>query len=90
MKIELDTYSNICETRSFRINGIKATYNDFGIKSDSSPDPNRPNCCGNMVFEPKRPTDEVLKRYGITAKEYNGVCEQLKVCISFGMCKLCA
>jgi hypothetical protein len=90
MKIELDTYSSICETRTFRINGIKATYKDFGRKSDSSPDSDRPNCCGNMVFEPKRPTDEVLKRYGITAKEYNGICEQLKVCISFGTCRLCA
>ena len=90
MKIELDTYSNICETKTFNINGIKATYKDFGRKSDCSPDRNKPNCCGNMAFEPKCHTGEVLKKYWITAKEYNGICEQLKICISFGTCMLCS
>ncbi|HEX2946291.1 MAG TPA: hypothetical protein VHT96_10095 [Clostridia bacterium] len=90
MKIELDVYSTICDTKLFKINGIKADYKDFGRKSDCSPDKNRPNSCGNMIFEPVKPKLEILEKYGITIKEYEGICEQLRACVSFGMCTLCA
>lgn len=90
MKLEMDVYSTICETKVFVINGVKATYKDFGRKFDSSPDKDRPNSCGNMVFEPKTPTREVLEKYGITIKEYDGICAHLRACVSFGACMLCS
>jgi hypothetical protein len=90
MKLELDVYSTICETKIFVINGIKATYKDFGEKYDASPDKGRPTSCGNMVFIPKTPTQQVLNKYGITTNEYRNICELLRSCVSFGTCRLCS
>ncbi|MCX7772321.1 MAG: hypothetical protein N2376_04320 [Clostridia bacterium] len=89
MKLELDVYSTICETKRFVINGIQATYRDFGEKQDVSMDRTQPFCCGNMVFLPSLPTQQVLEKYGITKKEYHYICEMLRSCVSFGTCKLC-
>ncbi len=90
MKLELAVYGTICEPKLFAINGIKATYKDFGEKYDQSPERNRPNCCGNMVFEPRRPTRLVLEKYGIDVNEYDHVCSQLARGVSFGTCRLCS
>lgn len=89
MKLELDAYSAICETKIFVVNGIKASYKDFGVKYDASPDKNKPNCCGNMIFEPIAPTQQVLSKYDISQKEYSSICQLLKSCVSFGNCRLC-
>lgn len=89
MKLELDVYSAICETKKFIINGIKATDKDFGEKYDHSPDKARPHRCGNMLFEPAVPAQQVLDKYGITINEYMQICKQLQACVSFGTCSLC-
>lgn len=89
MKLELDVYSCICETKNFVINGIRASYKDFGKKTDTSPDKLRPNICGNMVFVPASPTQQVLDKYRITKGEYNSICNVLRSCVSFGTCRLC-
>jgi len=89
MKLELDVYSTLCETKVFKINGIKASYRDFGEKYDTAPDKRRPNICGNMAFKPALPTQQVLNKYGINITEYKYVCEKLKACVSFGTCRLC-
>lgn len=89
MKLELDVYNAICETKTFRVNGIKATYRDFGEKYDASPDRAKPYVCGNMVFEPKAPAEEILDKYGISINEYDYICKQLRYYISFGICKMC-
>lgn len=89
MKLKLDVYSALCETKIFEINGIKASYKDFGEKYDASGDKTRPHTCGNMIFEPRRPTQQVLDKYGINVGEYTYVCEQLRNMVSFGLCRLC-
>lgn len=89
MKLELDIYSAMCETQKFAVNGIDATYRDFGVKYDSMPDDLKPGCCGNMVFVSVKPAQEVLSKYGITIKDYNNICELLRASISFGTCRLC-
>lgn len=89
MKLELDVYTSICETKSFCVNGVKATYKDFGEKLDTLPDKSKPNICGNMVFKPILPTQQVLDKYNITKNEYHHICTLLQSCISFGPCRLC-
>ncbi len=89
MKLELDVYSAICETKMFKINEVDATYRDFGEKYDASPDITKPNCCGDMTFIPRIPAQQVLKKYGITKSEYKNICELLRSCVSFGTCRLC-
>lgn len=89
MKLELDVYSAMCETKMFKINGIKATYKDFGEKYDATPDKVKPHFCGNMVFKRIAPTQQVLDKYCITVNEYDFICERLTASISFGTCRLC-
>lgn len=89
MKLELDIYSAICETKRFVINDINATYKDFGEKFDASPDKNKPTICGNMIFMPIKPSQHVIDKYGITLSEYDYICKKLQSCISFGTCRLC-
>lgn len=89
MNLDLDVYSSICETKTFVINGVKATYKDFGKKIDTEPDSHRPNICGNMVFEAFAPTQNTLDKYNISSKEYQHICSLLKDCISFGLCRQC-
>lgn len=87
MKLELDVYSSICDTKNFVINGVKATCIDFGEKIDKLP--GKRNICGNMVFEPISPTQQVLDKYNITKYEYKNICTLLRSCVSFGTCRLC-
>ena len=89
MKLEFDAYSTICETKKFTINAVKADYRDFGAKQDTDPDKGRPHCCGNMAFLPAQPTQAVLNKYGITAREYGYICQLLRASMSFGACALC-
>lgn len=90
MKLKLDVYGGICETKTFVINGVKATYKDFGEKYDTSPDKLKPKICGNMVFKPKYPTKQILEKYRINIDEYSYICQQLHDSISFGTCRQCS
>jgi len=90
LKLKLDVYRAICETKEFQVNGINATYRDFGDKYDTSPDEIKPHVCGNMEFRPKLATQQVLDKYHISINEYFKICKKLQDCMSFGTCILCA
>lgn len=87
MKLELEIYGSLCSTSTFRINGIDAESSDFGDQGDNSR--GEDYGCGNMQFEPKDATPEVLAKYGITVPEYNLVAGQLESGLSFGSCGWC-
>lgn len=77
-----------CYMRTFVINGIEATVEDFGTQVDEEPDEENPYCCGDMQFIPKESTVEVLNKYKITQAEYEQICKELD-CLSFGSCAWC-
>ena len=89
MKLEIKPMSSYCALSTFRINGIKADYNDFGYTEDIAPDRAEPYGCGNMQFIPdKNPQDGILEKYGITEDEWLRVLKELD-CLSFGHCGWC-
>ncbi|MCX7708321.1 MAG: hypothetical protein N2484_00560 [Clostridia bacterium] len=90
MKLVLDVYNAICDIEIFEINGIKATYKDFGSMYDAAPDQSKPCHCGNMIFESRIPSQQVLQKYGINVSEYAYICQQLQEQLSFGLCRLCS
>ena len=89
MKLEFEMYSALCEHRVFNINGVKATYEDFGEKYDRSPETADPYCCADMRFTSNLPTQEVLDKYKITTDEYKQICEMLEEKMSYGCCGWC-
>lgn len=48
MKLELKIYSALCETEIFTVNGINATYEDFGEKYDHDTENAEDYGCGDM------------------------------------------
>lgn len=90
MDLKLKFFNSYCSTKEFTINGKEADYTDFGDKydQDSACAPNYG--CGDMVFEPKEPTKEILKKYGITEDEYYKIADKLERGLSFGRCALCS
>lgn len=88
MKLKLEVYKCLCALAEFEINGIKASYEDFGDKYDTQPSLANGYCCGNMQFIPKLATQEILDKYKINVDEYNQICEKLN-CLSFGSCGWC-
>lgn len=89
MKLKLEVYKCLCALAEFEINGIKASYEDFGDKYDTQPSLADDYCCGNMQFIPKLATQEILDKYKINVDEYNQICEKLN-CLSFGSCGWCS
>ena len=91
MELKIEFFGSLCAASTFEINGIKASHLDFGNKGDTSPE-SAPDYggCGNMKFITKPCTGEVLKKYGITPREYRFICKQLKENLSFGCCALCS
>jgi len=89
MKLKIEVYGALCELSEFKINGKNAEHCEFGDKYDADPENAEDYGCGNMVFE-RNPVDpDVLKRYGITPKEYSEVCDKLEDLLSFGRCGWC-
>lgn len=78
-----------CELEVFTINGITADYRDFGNTFDHNEEAAEPYGCGEMRFESKLPTTEVLQRYNITVDEYNTVCIELRNKLDVGECGWC-
>ena len=78
-----------CELEVFTINGITANYRDFGNTFDHNEKARKPYGCGDMQFEPKLPTSNVLKHYNITVDEYNIICMELKNKLYVGKCGWC-
>lgn len=89
MKLELEVYGSLCSTATFTINGIKASSQDFGEQYDHDQDNAEDYGCGDMQFEKKPATPEVLAKYNITEPEYNIVAGQLEKGLSFGTCGWC-
>ncbi len=88
MKLEIKVFEALCELKEFKINDIKATYDDFGKLDDLNPKNAEPYGCGNMTFIPYPPKQEVLDKYNINLNEYYIICKKLD-CLSFGSCSWC-
>lgn len=78
-----------CELEVFTINGIAANSMDFGDVYDHNEEAKESYGCGDMYFESKLPTSEVLQRYNITVDEYNAVCTELEKKLYVGKCGWC-
>lgn len=78
-----------CELEFFTINGKVADYGDFGSTFDHNEGIREPYGCGDMHFDTKPPTKEVLDKYRITEKEYYNICNELEVELCVGSCGWC-
>lgn len=91
MKLEIKENDGLyCGLSVFKINDIFADSDDFGEKYDHNPEYAPEYGCGNMMFESKEPTQEVLDKYHITKEEYEDVCDELYDKLSFGFCAYCS
>jgi len=90
MKIEFEMFDALCTHRLFKINDIKANYEDFGEQYDRSPQTAEPYCCGDMRFTSKPATQSVLDKYKITPDEYVQICDMLTDKMSWGNCGWCS
>jgi len=89
-EIVIEIYHSLpCSCEVFTINGIDADENDFGSTHDMDPDSAEEYGCGDRQFVPDMPTDEVLKKYSITLKEYKEICCELQNCLNVGSCGWC-
>ena len=89
MTLKLKSLKYYCDLEEFEINGIKAEWEDFGEKFDADEDNAEPYGCGNMTFIAKALSTEILKKYDITAEEYDSICKELEEKLSFGCCGCC-
>lgn len=90
-KVELTPYSFMpCVLRSFFINGVDASLEDFGSENDIDPDNAPEYGCGCVVFVPDdSKMDDAMKRYNITAAEFFEIQGQLQAAMSVGCCDIC-
>ena len=79
-----------CSTETFTINGENASSDDFGDQGDNNPEDAEDYSCGNMAFEPKAPSSEVLEKYKIDELEYWTIANELAEGLSFGGCGWCS
>lgn len=89
MDIDIQFYRRICGVLSFMINGVPATYEDFGDKYDRNPEAGEKYGCGDMRFTVKEATSKILDKYNITEEEYHEIADLLTDKLSFGECSLC-
>jgi hypothetical protein len=86
---KIEEYGALCELEHFEINGMRADYDDFGEKYDHDSENAEDYGCGDMRFDSKAATEEVLNKYGITTEEYDKICDELEEKLSFGCCGWC-
>ena len=89
MELKLTFMQAMCATNQFEINGIDANSEDFGEQYDRDTGNAEPYGCGNMKFTMKSATDDILKKYNITAAEYDQIAHELEDGLSFGACGWC-
>lgn len=89
MEYKAKVYSALCSLAEFTINGINADEDDFVDKYDHSPETAEDSACGDMRADIKAADDEVLKKYGITADEYDTIAADVAEKVSFGCCGWC-
>ena len=89
MDLKLEIYGCLCATSIFTINGVDADYDDFGDKYDHDTESAEDYGCGDMQFDGKQSTPEILAKYSITQSEYDEVVSELSEKLSFGRCGWC-
>ena len=93
MTYEMTPYSNHpCLLKTFIINGIKASRNEFGYDSSSrSIEDLMRSGCTNHKFDtiPYDHNEETASKYNLTKDEYEKICEDLKSLLSIGCCFRC-
>ena len=91
LNLEIKIDDDICCTKIFKINGIKATYLDFGKKYDTRPENTNVDAfsCLDMRFYPMPPKQVILEKYNINEYEYRHICNILEKELSFGECRKC-
>lgn len=88
-KWKIESVDSYCGLRDFEINDIEADYDDFGEKRDHDRENAEDYGCGNMRFDSKPLTKDILDKYGITETEYYEICNDLEDALSFGRCGWC-
>ena len=78
-----------CRLEVFIINGRNAEQQDFGDMEDHDIESAEPYACGDIYFDPKPLTKEVLDKYNITEEEYYNICNELECKLHVGRCGLC-
>jgi len=78
-----------CACQVFNVKGQSADTYDFGNGGDDSPEDAEDYACGNWQFHAKPPTDEVLRKYGITLDEYSQIATALEDKLAVGSCGWC-
>ena len=78
-----------CHLEVFTINGKDADQDDFGDIFDHNEEIREPYGCGDMHFDSKPPTKEVLGKYNITEEEYYNICNELECKLRVGSCGWC-
>lgn len=90
MDLKLTFIDCYCATGDFAINRIEADLEDFGDEYDHAPGNAEPYCCGDMRFERKDATQEVLSKYKISEDEYEEICDLLGEGLYVGHCCMCS
>ena len=78
-----------CCLEVFAINGKSADKDDFGDTFDHHCESADEYECGDMHFDRKPPTKEVLDKYNITEEEYYNICNELECKLCVGSCVWC-
>lgn len=90
MELVIKPFSGLpCELETFTINNKDADSMDFGDIYDHDTENAEPYSCGDMYFEPKNLTKEVLDKYNITEEEYYHICNKLEDKLNVGSCGQC-
>lgn len=89
MILDFEVFGALCEMKTFKINGVRASYEDFGEKYDRDSLGAEPYCCRDMRFTRKPLRQIILDKYGITKAEYDEICDKLEEGLSFGNCGWC-
>ncbi len=89
MEYKAEVYRALCSLSEFTVNSIDADEDDFVDQYDHSPETAEDYACGDMRADIKPATDEVLKKYGITANEYATIAADVAEKVSFGCCGWC-
>lgn len=90
MELVIKPFSGLpCELETFTINDKNADSMDFGDTYDHDTENAELYSCGDMYFEPKNLTKEVLDKYNITEEEYYHICNELEGKLYVGCCGWC-
>ena len=85
MKLKIETYASIpCELKKFYINDKPVKLADFGSAKNTGF-----AVCNYTGFTARPKRDCVLKKYCISAAEYDEVVKQLDKKFGFGVCEYC-